>query len=85
MNKKVTFAQLKKLLATLGFRGSAQPTHLSFEHPASGTVFLFRTYRAAEAVAPANLAAVRRLLDERGLLEADQFDKLWKSPRPAAR
>jgi hypothetical protein len=78
MNKKVTFAQLRKLLETMGFHGTTHPTHLAFEHSPSNTVFLFRTYRAADPVSPANLAAVRRMLDERGLMEADRFDKVWK-------
>lgn len=83
MNSKVTFAQLQGLLEKLGFRGTTHPTHLTFQHTASDTVFLFRTYRATDAVTPANLAVVRRMLDERGLMPADRFEKTWsKSPPP---
>jgi len=35
---------------------------------------MFRRYRARDSVTLANLAAVRKLLDERGLLPADEFD-----------
>ena len=80
MNKKVTFTQLKRLLEKMGFCYSAHRTHLAFEHPPTSTVFLFRTYRAADMVSPGNLAAVRRMLDERGLMAADRFEKLWKKP-----
>jgi len=37
--------------------------------------------RARDSVTPANLAAFRKLLDERGLLAADEFDnRLYKTP-----
>jgi hypothetical protein len=35
---------------------------------------MFRRYRARDSVTPVNLAAVQILLDERGLLPADEFD-----------
>jgi hypothetical protein len=40
-----------------------------------------RSYRARDSVTPANLAAVPKLLDERGLLPADEFEnRLHKTP-----
>jgi hypothetical protein len=52
-----------------------------FEHRASGSLLIFRRYRARDSVTPANLAAVRKLLDERSLLPADEFDnRLHKAP-----
>jgi len=52
-----------------------------FEHPGSGSLLMFRRYRAPDSVTPANLAAVRKLLDERGLLPADEFDnRLHNAP-----
>jgi hypothetical protein len=81
MEKKTSFADLRHFLEGLGFSETAQPTHLVFEHPASGSLLMFRRYRARESVTPANLAAVRKLLDERGLLPADEFDgRLHKAP-----
>ena len=81
MEKKISFADLRHFLGGLGFSETAQPTHLVFEHPASGSLLIFRRYRARESVTPANLAAVRKLLDERGLLPADEFDsRLHKAP-----
>jgi hypothetical protein len=35
---------------------------------------MFGRYRARDSVTPANLASVRKLLDERGFLPADRFD-----------
>jgi hypothetical protein len=58
----------------------AQPTHFVFERSASGISLMFRRYRAPDSVTPANLAA-GKLLDERGLLSADEFDnRLHKAP-----
>jgi hypothetical protein len=52
-----------------------------FEHPGLGNLLMFRRYRAHDSVTPANLAAVRKLLDARGLLLADGFDnRLHKLP-----
>jgi hypothetical protein len=57
------------------------PAHFVFEHPASGSLLMFRRYRARDSDTPANLATVRKLLDERGLLPADDFDsRLHKAP-----
>ena len=40
-----------------------------------------RSNRTGDSVIPANLDAVRKLLDERGLLPADEFDnRLYKAP-----
>jgi hypothetical protein len=51
---------------------------LVFDYPASGSLLIFRRYRARESVTPANLAALRKLLDERGLLSAHGFDNRFR-------
>jgi hypothetical protein len=57
------------------------PTQFVFEHPGSGSLLMFRRYRARDSVTPVNLAAVRKLLDERGLIPPDEFDnRLHKAP-----
>jgi hypothetical protein len=77
----VSFADLRAFFEGLGFSETAQPTHYVFEHPASGSLLMFRRYRARDFVTPANLAAVRKLLDERGLVPAGEFDnRLHKAP-----
>ena len=81
MGIRIQFADLCELLDELGFSPTMQPIHIVFEHPASDTLLVLRRYRADELVTPANLTAVRKLLDERGLLPADEFDsRLHKEP-----
>jgi hypothetical protein len=64
-----------------GFSETAQPTHFVFEYTGSGSLLMFRCHCARDSVTPANLATVRKLLDERGLLPADEFDnRLHKAP-----
>jgi hypothetical protein len=73
----VPFAELQRLLVELGFQVADDVTdHYRYEHTASDTVFQFRRYRPQELVNLPNLIMVRRILDERGLLEAHQFDRL---------
>jgi hypothetical protein len=75
MNKKVTFGDLRHLLEELGFRTTRRPPHVLFTHEPSGTVIPLRGYRSAETVRPADLAVVRTMLDQRGLMEEAAFDR----------
>ncbi len=78
MERKISFAELRQFLERLGFTETVHPTHVVFEHLASDSLLVFRRYRARDAVSPANLVTVRKLLDERGLVEADEFDNRWR-------
>jgi hypothetical protein len=81
MEQKISFGELRDFLEGLGFTESVKPTHLVFEHAASQTMLIFRRYRRGEAVTPANLTATRKLLDEKGLIPAAEFDsRLRKAP-----
>lgn len=81
MERKISFGELRDFLESLGFTESVQTTHLVFEHAASETMLIFRRYRRREAVTAANLTAARKLLDEKGLIPADEFDsRLRKAP-----
>jgi hypothetical protein len=82
MEQKISFGDLRDFLESLGFIESVKPTHLVFEHAATETMLIFRRYRRREAVTPANLTAARKLLDEKGLIPADEFDN-WLRKAPA--
>ena len=81
-NDKVPFQVLRKVLLDLGFVEKAVPgPYLLFEHPPSRTLLPFRAYQTGEAVSWADRVMTRRLLDERGLLEADDLEAfLHRSP-----
>jgi hypothetical protein len=77
----VRFAQLRRLLLELDFTESRKDAFWRFEHPASGTVFLFRPYTPDDHVNVPDLASTRTHLDWRGLLSAPAFDdSLTKTP-----
>lgn len=70
----VSFAQLRGLLRGLRFTEARTDTYWRFEHPQSGTVFVFRPYSANEHVTVQDIAATREHLDWRGLLAGNVFD-----------
>jgi hypothetical protein len=77
----VNFAQLRRLLLDLQFRETRTDAYRRFEHPESGTVFLFRPYASDDDVTMQDLASTRTHLDWRGLLSANAFDDfLTKAP-----
>jgi hypothetical protein len=76
MPERVTYGQLREVLLSLGFKESRRGEGIGFEHPESDTLFLFRSYKDADKVQPAEVFHVRELLDARALLGADSFDRL---------
>lgn len=81
MRERVTYGRLRSVLTGLGFQETRNPKRTCLEHAASDTVFLFRPYRANDLVTPAEVVVVRKMLDEKGLLEAEAFEAmLHKAP-----
>ena len=74
----VTFAELRQLLADLGFAQSKRGRFWFFQHPASDTVVGFRPYRINERVTQIDVDRVRKHLYLRGVLEEQAFDHLLK-------
>ena len=75
------FAQLRRLLLDLQFTESRSDDYRRFEHPESGTVFVFRPYAPSDFVAMQDVASTRTHLDWHGLLTANAFDdSLTKTP-----
>jgi predicted RNA binding protein YcfA (HicA-like mRNA interferase family) len=71
-----TFGDLDRLLGELDFtkiivRGS----HVAYEHP-SGALLMFPPHRANEKIDQKTEIVVRKVLDEFGLMEREQFENL---------
>lgn len=81
MPERVAYGQLRSILTGLGFQETRSPKRVCLEHGESDTVFLFRPYQASDLVTPAEVVIVRKMLDEKGLLEAETFETmLHKAP-----
>ena len=82
MGRTITFAELRTFLREMGFvEDTVRGEFLRFQHDPSDTRFIFRAYKPTDRVNPGDLVAVRRFLDERGLMEADEFERfLSKTP-----
>jgi hypothetical protein len=72
---RITFGQLRQLLLDLGFTESLTPrSHVFFAHQGSGAEMALPIYRANQFVMEHHLAAVRIMLDGKGLMDRDGFD-----------
>jgi hypothetical protein len=77
MTESVTFAQLDSVLAQLGFRKSiVAKSHVAYRHDASDTVLLFPPQRAGDAVSAGLMVGTRKVLLDRGLVEAERLDEM---------
>ena len=73
----ITFCHVRKILLDLGFEETIVPgPYYRFEHSASGTLLLYRDYRPNDLITWADHVKTRKFLDERGILEADEFEAL---------
>ena len=80
MKPSVTFAELRQLLLDMGFREVVVPkSHIGFHHDSSGAELFLPVYRSGQIVAPRYLLMVRIMLDAKGLMEADEFDRFVAS------
>jgi predicted RNA binding protein YcfA (HicA-like mRNA interferase family) len=77
MSKPTTFAHLQGFLQGLGFQSKLIPgSHLYFQHPECGALIVLRLYRSEEEVSITDLALVRRVLDDYGIVDRERFDQL---------
>jgi hypothetical protein len=80
-NNAVSFAVLLRVLQDLGFvRKKVGGPQVVFEHGSADTVFLFRAYKACDKVAAADLIGVRKILDERGVIEPRALEEMLHEP-----
>jgi hypothetical protein len=78
-NNQVPFTRLQHILHDLGFEETAiAGPYRYFQHAASGTVLVYREYQPADPVSWHDLVTTRRQLDERGLLDAADFEALLR-------
>jgi hypothetical protein len=75
---EVPFAELRQLLADLGFIVSKHGKFWFFEHPPSETWFSYRPYRTRERVTLIDLHMTRKHLDWREVLSEKAFDDRLK-------
>jgi hypothetical protein len=74
---KVSFSHLRKLLRDLGFVEAPVPgPYRVFEHAPSETLLFYRDYQPQDAITWADHVKTRKFLDERGILEAHDFEAL---------
>ena len=82
-NNVIAFTVLQRVLERLGFvRKQVDGPQVVFEHPGSHTMFLFRAYKPRDKVTAADLIEVRKILDERGVIEAANLEELLHQPPP---
>jgi hypothetical protein len=71
------FASLRNLLLDLGFKEvPVKKPHIGFEQSECDAWIILPPYRSNALVAPHHLAQVRVMLDAKGLMDADEFDRL---------
>ncbi len=76
MVRHVTYGQLRNALTALGFDETRHEDRLALKHRTSDTVFLFRPYEQSDWVKDGEVWFIRKVLDERGLLEPESFETL---------
>jgi predicted RNA binding protein YcfA (HicA-like mRNA interferase family) len=70
----IKFADIEKLLLTLGFVNLQNSQHQLFEHPQEGALVTFPNYSPDDTVRPAHLVATRGTLEAYGLMSREAFD-----------
>lgn len=71
------FSSLRILLSDLGFKEVAvKKPYIGFEQDACDASIILPPYRSNALLAPHHLAQVRIMLDAKGLMDAEEFDRL---------
>lgn len=74
--RDVQASDLRRLFKDLAFTEVVVPkSHVAFLHAGSETEIFLPLYRSNQKVAPRHLVAVRTMLDAKGLLDGDEFDR----------
>ena len=81
--RPISFRELRAFLERFGFVEHRLANGTVLEHPDAGRLY-FPPYGDDEMVEMHNIASARRLLDYRGILDADDFDAtLLRANTPA--
>jgi hypothetical protein len=71
------FSDLRQMLLDLGFREAAvRKPNIGFQHDESDLLIALPPYRRNSVVAPHHLVYVRMMLEGKGLMAAEDFDRL---------
>lgn len=74
---RITFGQLRQLLLDIGFAETVTPrSHVFYAHQPSGAEIALPIYRSNRIVLPHHLVTVRVMLDAKGLMDRDEFDRI---------
>ena len=77
MSRKVTEIELEEFLRHLGFRqvASVPGSHKAFKHDPSDAVVVLGWIPPDGQLNPSLVVGIRRLLDEKGVIDRDSFDR----------
>jgi hypothetical protein len=76
----ITFDRLRQLFLDLDFTETVVPkSHIGFRHARSDTEIILPIYKSNQIVAPHHLLTVRVMLEGKGLMDGEQFDRLAES------
>lgn len=76
MTERVTYGQLRFVLLGMGFKEIRRKEGIALKHKKLDALFLFRPHDEDDRVTPAEVFLVKKMLDERGLLEPESFETL---------
>ena len=83
--RKVTFGDIRRLLSEYGFvQLPGDGKAVVFEHKRTNTLLFFRPHRLKERADAFYLAMVEKMLDERAILERDEFEDALRQASPEA-
>jgi hypothetical protein len=80
MIESLTFARLDAVLMELGFTKTVTPkSHITYRHESSDTVMYFPIFRSADLVPTTSIIGTRKVLVDRGVVEADRLDEMLQA------
>lgn len=78
MIEPITFGQLHGVLEQLGFRRSTGSNdYVAYRHEATDTVLHYPAHHKNDLVPTASILGTRKLLVDRGVVEAEQLENLF--------
>jgi len=78
--RRVKFSSLRQLLLDLGFKEAPVPKpYIGFKHDESDLLIVLPAHWSNSPVAPHHLVYVRMMLDGKGLMDAEVFNRLVAS------
>jgi predicted RNA binding protein YcfA (HicA-like mRNA interferase family) len=76
MTEHVTYGDLSQIVRDVGFTDETAPgSHTVYRHARSDTLILLAPHAAGEVARPIDVKYIRRVLDEKGLLDGEEFDR----------